>query len=80
MEERGALKVNEFLQVEGQEDIFAIGDCNNVKENKVVLNAQQQADYVYKNLPLIVDNLHTKVKPYRPGKCTSWDFIIYLLY
>ena len=29
MNKRGQLKVNEFLQVEGYNDIFAIGDCNN---------------------------------------------------
>lgn len=29
------LQVNEFLQVEGQHNVFAIGDANNVKETKL---------------------------------------------
>ena len=31
---KGQLKVNQFLQVEGHANIFAVGDCNNVAEIK----------------------------------------------
>ena len=37
MNKRGQLKVNEFLQVEGYNDIFAIGDCNNFDVSKFFL-------------------------------------------
>jgi len=50
VEANGALKVNEHLQVEGQPDIYAIGDCNNVAENKLAIAAQKQAKLVYHNL------------------------------
>ena len=34
MNKRGQLKVNEFLQVEGHNDIFAIGDSNDFDVGK----------------------------------------------
>lgn len=34
MDEKSQLKVNEYFQVEGLEDVFAIGDCCNSKEIK----------------------------------------------
>ena len=34
IDEKSQLKVNEYLQVEGLENVFAIGDCCNSKEIK----------------------------------------------
>lgn len=34
MDEKNQLKVNEYFQVDGLEDVFAIGDCCNSKEIK----------------------------------------------
>ena len=31
MNEHGSLNVNEFFQVDGHEDVFAIGDCTSVQ-------------------------------------------------
>jgi len=50
MNKRGQLKVNEFLQVEGYNDIFAIGDCNNFDVTKLALEAQMQSDKTFQNL------------------------------
>ncbi|XP_070567629.1 ferroptosis suppressor protein 1-like [Ptychodera flava] len=64
MNERGQLKVTEFLQVEGCEDIYAIGDCNDVKETKMAYRAEQQADLLVSNL---VNEANGKAKkPYKP--------------
>ena len=41
--ENGYVKVDEHLRVEGEEHIFAIGDCNNVPMAKLFVNAQQEA-------------------------------------
>ena len=46
----GALKVNKHLQVEGYEDVYAMGDCNDVPENKLAFGAEAQADIVAKNI------------------------------
>lgn len=50
VDDRGCLKVNEYLQVEGYDDIFAIGDCVNTNEPKVAYLGQQQAATVFHNL------------------------------
>jgi len=50
MEKNGALKVNKHLQVEGYDNIYAMGDCNNVQENKVAMAAEAQAGVVAKNI------------------------------
>ena len=50
MDERGALKVNEFLQVEGHQDIFAIGDCNNIDEPKMAYLAGLQGEHLIQQL------------------------------
>ena len=57
--------MNEYLQVEGHEDIFALGDCTNVKEKKLVAHAQGQADTFLNNLKLKLKG--DKPKPYKPG-------------
>ena len=43
MTERGTLRVDDFLQVEGQTDIYALGDCTDVPETKLAYHAQEQA-------------------------------------
>ena len=42
----GAVKVNEFLQVEGEENIFAIGDCNNVPTPKMYVHGTNEAKVI----------------------------------
>ncbi|XP_077987962.1 ferroptosis suppressor protein 1-like isoform X2 [Glandiceps talaboti] len=65
MNSLGQLKVNEFLQVVGCENVYAIGDCNNVIETKMAYRAALQAD-------LVADNLLKEVTgkpktPYKPS-------------
>lgn len=60
MDEKGQLKVNEYLQVEGHEDIFAIGDCTNLKEAKLAYLAQQHARVILESLRQKGQNLPLK--------------------
>ena len=69
MDERGALIVNEYLQVKGHEDIFALGDCTNIKERKMVAMAVGQAELFLNNLVQLSKG--AAMKPYKPGKSSS---------
>ena len=71
MDERGALKVNEYLQVEGHTDIFALGDCNNVAEMKLAVTADMQCQHLYKNLKLMFNQ--QKMTNYKPGESIFSD-------
>ncbi|XP_078483042.1 ferroptosis suppressor protein 1-like [Ciona intestinalis] len=48
--EHGALEVNEYFQVKGHEDIYAMGDVTNVKEEKMAYTAKIHADLIKSNL------------------------------
>lgn len=62
----GALKVNEFLQVEGYSNIYAIGDCADIKEPKMAYHAGLHANIVVAN---IVNSMKQRpLKAYKPGK------------
>lgn len=50
VDEDGRLKVNKFLQVEGHENIFAIGDCANFPEGKLGFSARLQGTDAAKNI------------------------------
>ena len=53
MEQNGQLKVDDFLRVEGYTDIYAVGDCNNTKDTKVLATAYlagAQSELVVNNL------------------------------
>ncbi|XP_039176433.1 ferroptosis suppressor protein 1 isoform X2 [Crotalus tigris] len=64
----GALKVNEYLQVVGYDNIYAIGDCSDVKEPKMAYHAQLHANVVVTN---IINSLTQKpLKTYKPGSLT----------
>ncbi|NXF06495.1 AIFM2 factor, partial [Smithornis capensis] len=64
----GALKVNKHLQVEGYENIYAIGDCAHLKEPKMAYHAGLHADVVVTN---IINSLTQKpLKTYKPGSLT----------
>jgi len=55
LEEKGAIKVNKFLQVEGLKNIFALGDITNIKEEKMAMYAKYHGKFVAKNLILLED-------------------------
>jgi NADH dehydrogenase FAD-containing subunit len=71
MEANGALKVNEFGQVEGFDDVFALGDCCNAKEMKLAMVAKLQADHVLRN----IGNMFHKrsLEPWHKGECFVQD-------
>uniref|UniRef100_A0A8C4I1C3 Ferroptosis suppressor protein 1 n=1 Tax=Dicentrarchus labrax TaxID=13489 RepID=A0A8C4I1C3_DICLA len=48
--DNGALKVNDHLQVEGFSNIFAVGDCANVKEPKMAYHAALHAAVAVSNI------------------------------
>ena len=50
MEKNGQLKVDEYLHVEGYEDIYAVGDCCNTKDTKLAYTAGEQAKHLVRNL------------------------------
>lgn len=66
MDENNCLKVNEFLQVEGYQDVFALGDCNNADEVKMGFKAELQMKVIEKNMM----SLYTggKMTPYKEKK------------
>ncbi|XP_022107055.1 apoptosis-inducing factor 2-like [Acanthaster planci] len=53
VEGTGHLKVNKYLQVEGLDDVFAIGDCCNIHQLKLAYFAGQHGELVAKNLQLL---------------------------
>ncbi|XP_071419665.1 ferroptosis suppressor protein 1 [Pithys albifrons albifrons] len=68
MASNDALKVNKHLQVEGYENIYAIGDCADLKEPKMAYHAGLHADVVVTN---IINSLtHKPLKTYEPGSLT----------
>ncbi|XP_036683716.1 ferroptosis suppressor protein 1 isoform X5 [Balaenoptera musculus] len=64
----GALKVNEYLQVEGYSHIYAIGDCADVREPKMAYHASLHANVAVAN---IVNSMKQRpLKAYKPGSLT----------
>lgn len=48
----GRLKVDNFLQIDGITDVYAIGDCCNTPEIKVATSAQTHGEHVAANIKL----------------------------
>ncbi|XP_046884918.1 apoptosis-inducing factor 2 isoform X2 [Hypomesus transpacificus] len=66
--ENGALKVNKHLQVEGYENVYAVGDCTNLKEPKTAYAAGLHAGVAVNN---IAYRLAGKAQAaYHPGSVT----------
>ncbi|XP_033103863.1 apoptosis-inducing factor 2-like [Anneissia japonica] len=65
MDGNGYLNVNETLQVDGCDGVFAIGDCNNKERAKLAHVAETQAKYLAKNIETIDSG--KQVQPYKPG-------------
>lgn len=64
--EKDRLVVNEFLQVKGHSNVYAIGDCTNTKEFKMAAHAGRQGELLAENL---LRNLKGRdAKPYQTGK------------
>nr|UMM61352.1 apoptosis inducing factor 2 [Holothuria leucospilota] len=69
MDDKRLLKVNDFLQVEGYEDVFAIGDCNNADQVKMAVKAQNQMAVLAYNLEALATN--RRMKPYKEESIMS---------
>ncbi|MEE6488507.1 hypothetical protein FKM82_015246 [Ascaphus truei] len=66
----GALIVNDFLQVEGHPNVYAIGDCANVQEPKMAYHASLHAKVAVTN---ILNSLMEKpLKTYKPGSLSMF--------
>ncbi|EFB22533.1 hypothetical protein PANDA_001601, partial [Ailuropoda melanoleuca] len=64
----GALRVNEYLQVEGCSHVYAIGDCADVKEPKMAYHAGLHASVAVTN---IINSMKQRpLKAYKPGALT----------
>lgn len=74
MDEKGALKVDNCLRVEGFKNIYAIGDCTNIDEPKLGMYAIKQGETMATSI-LNMD----KGKPeatYKPGR----DFSLFIFF
>lgn len=61
----GALKVNDFLQVEGYSNIYAVGDCADLREPKMAYSAGVHANIAVTNI--INSFLGKPLKQYKTG-------------
>ncbi len=69
MAESGALKVNQHLQVEGFDNVYAVGDCANLDEPKLAYHAGLHAAVAATN---IINSLTGKcLTSYRTGNNQS---------
>lgn len=68
-EESGAISVNEYLQVTSHDDVYAIGDVNNVDEEKMAYTAKLHAKFLVQHLCLKREGKTPKA--YKPA-----DFIM----
>jgi len=50
LNERNQIKVNDYLQVEGQKNIFAGGDISGIKEEKTAQTAERHGDFIIENI------------------------------
>ena len=46
----GQIEVNEFLQLRGMDNVFAIGDITGIEEEKTAQNAERQAEVIVHNI------------------------------
>jgi len=66
LDEKGFIKVNEFLQMNGRKDIFICGDIASIKEEKTAQGAEKQGAHVMENLKLLEGK--KGLKPYHPRR------------
>ena len=61
LDKKDFIKVNNYLQVVGHKNIFAVGDVNNVLQENTAQNAERQAKFAVRNI-LALDNKEKLVK------------------
>jgi len=60
LDEKGFIKVDDYLRVEGTENVFALGDCADVAEPKMVVHADKQSKTVVSNLKAVANGKELK--------------------
>ena len=60
------LKVNQFLQVEGYDNVYALGDCVNTPEHKMAAHAGTHANCIASNF--IKELKGQEKSPYKQSK------------
>ena len=70
--ERGAVKVNADLRIKGRDNIFALGDINDVPELKLGALAAMQAALTAENIKILIKNPSAVLKSYKPSKPMSF--------
>jgi len=65
LDDQGKVKVDSVLRVEGMQDVFCVGDANNVPETKMGYFAMKQAELAASNI--IKLNKGSSVNQYIPG-------------
>jgi NADH dehydrogenase FAD-containing subunit len=69
LDDRRRIKVNRSLQLEGHPYIFALGDCNNIQEEKLAINAKRHATLTVDNILRL--NRGIKLQPYAVSKLSA---------
>jgi len=64
LDQRGFVKVNDYLQVEGLTTTFAMGDITNIDEEKLAQVAERHAEIVFKNIQKV--DVHKSLSLYKP--------------
>ena len=59
VDEHNFVKVDPDLQIQGMPKVFCIGDANNLRENKLLINAQFHAALAVKNIYKLENNQPT---------------------
>ena len=65
-EKSNLLKVNQFLQVEGYDNVYALGDCVNTPEHKMAAHAGTHANCIASNF--IKELKGQEKSPYKQSK------------
>lgn len=55
LDEAGRIKVDEYLRIEGKTNAFALGDCANVPEAKLMANATEQSKYLVDHIVAVMN-------------------------
>ena len=66
--DRGQLRVDEHMRVNGRENVFAIGDVTDVPEIKLGASARVHANTAAKNLIAFLKSPDARLKSYAPAK------------
>jgi len=75
LNERSLIKVEPTLQIQGQKNIFALGDIIDTKAAKLAYNAKEQSKIVAKNLVLLVSGKNNLIT-YRAEKAAQAGVVV----